>query len=319
VRGALSGRGAPAAKLSRRNAWLAAGAAVAVTAAVVATVINHKSGGESKQRKAVSAYIQTVNLIQSQMGIQLVKVRAAYGDLNARSGRRKDAAAELATAALTLSKLDRRLVATPAPPEAARLRSLLIKLVGREVALTQELHQLAGFSPRFSVYLARLSAIGARFDKALTAVPKPKLQTLHGTSKQIAAAERNFRVQENAAAAAQASAIDAYTSALTGLLKDLERLRAPAVVAPSFAAEIRSLHDVAATGERLSAALRAPKNANVAARIRAFTLAGREAVTLASQRAQIASIRAYNGRSRAVGATAAAVQAELRRLGRDLP
>jgi hypothetical protein len=306
-------------KLSRRNAWLAAGAAVAVTAAVVATVINHKSGGESKQRKAVSGYIQTVNLIQSQMGIQLVKVRTAYVDLSAASGRRTRAPGELAAAAVTLSKLERRLAATPAPPEAAKLRVLIMKLVGQEVELTRELHQLAVFTPRFSLYLGRLRAIGARFGQALTAIPKPKLKRVRGTRKQIAAVERNFRVQENAAAAAQANAIDDYTGALTGLLKDLDMLHPPAVVAPSFAAEINSLRDVAASGERLSAALRTPANPNTAARIRAFTLAGREAGTLASQRAQIASIRAYNRRSRAVGTTAAAVQAELRRLGRELP
>lgn len=314
----LQGR-ASALKLGRRTIGLGIAAAVIVTAAVVATFINHKAGGESKQRKAVSEYIQTVNLTQSQMSIQLVKVRAAYADLGSRSRRRKHASAELASADVTLSTLERRLVATPAPHEAAKLRSLLVKLVREEVALTRELHQLAVFTPRFSVYLARLRATSAHFGNALRAVPSPKLKGVRGTKAQVAAAERNYRVQENAAATAQADAIDAYTGALTGLLKGLERLHAPAVVAPAFAAEVRSLHDVSVTGARLSAALRAPKHASLAERIRAFTVAGREAVDVPSQRAQIASIVAYNRKSRAVGATAAAVRTELLRLGRELP
>ena len=304
---------------NRRTIWLALGAVVAVTAAVVATVINHKSGGESKQRKAVSAYIQKLNLIQSQMSVQLAKVRVAYGDLNAGSGRRKRAGAELATAAVTLSKLERRLVKAPAPADATKLRSLVVRLVAQEEALTRELHQLAVFTPRFSAYLQRLRTIGTRFDRALRAVPKPKLKAFRGTKARVAAAQRNFHVQEKAARAAEASAIDAYVGALTGLLKGLETLHAPAVVAPAFSAEVRSLHDVTVTGAQLSAALRAPNAAPVADRIRAFTIAGREAARVAAQLAQIAAIKAYNGRSRAVRRTAAAVQTELRRLARELP
>ena len=312
-------RRAPATKLSRRTIVLAIAAAVAVTAAAVATFINHKPGGESKQRKAVSAYIQTVNLIQSRMGIQLVRVRTAYADLGAHSGRRTHAAAELATAGATLTKLERHLIATPAPPEAKKLRSLFVKLVAQQVALTHEVHQLAVFTPRFAVYVARLRAISARFDSAMSAIPKPTLKAARGTHAQVLAAERNFRVQENAAAAAQASAIDTYVGDITGLLKRLDKLQAPAVVAPSFAAERRSLHDVTVTGAQLSAEMRTEKRLHLADRIRAFTLAGREAGSLAAQRAQIAAIRAYNRRSNAVGTTQAAVQIELRRLGRELP
>ena len=312
-------RRAPALKLNRRTIGLGIVAAIVVTAAAVATFINHKPGGESKQRKAVSAYIQTVNLSQSQMGVQLIRVRTAYIDLTTHSARRKRAAAELATAAETLAKLERRIVATPAPPEARKLRALFIKLVEQEAALTREVHQLAVFAPHFSVYVTRLRAISARFDKAMSAVPKPKLKAIRGTRAQVAAAERLFHVQENAAAVQQASAIDTYIGDITGLLRGLDRLKPPPVVAPSFSAEVRSLRDVTVTGAQLSAVLRSSKQAQLADRIRAFTLAGREAGSLAAQRSQIAAIRLYNRRSHAVGATQSAVQNELQRLGRSLP
>jgi hypothetical protein len=292
---------------------------VAVAAALVATLVNHKSNGESKQRKAVAAYIQSLNLTQSQMGIQLIKVRTAYGDLTAGGGRRRHAPAELAAAVVTVTRLERQLVATPAPPEARKLRSLLVKLVAEEAGLTREVQLLAAFTPRFAGYLARLRNAGTRFDMALRAIPQPKLRAMRGTRAQVAAAERRFRAHERAAAAAQANAIDMYLGSLTRLLKGLGTLHAPPVVAPALAAEMRSLHDSIVTGGQLSAALRAPKGADVANRIRAFTLAGREAANVASQRAQIAAILAYNRRSRAVGTTASAVQTEVRRLGGELP
>jgi hypothetical protein len=319
VRGSFVQRRAPALKLSRRTIILGIIAAAVVTAAVVATLVNGTSDGVSKQRKAVTAYIQTVNLIESQMGIQLVRARTAYVDLGGNSARRKRAPAELATAETTLTRLERRLVAAPAPTEAKKLRALLVKLVAQQSALTREVHQLAVFSPQFAVYVRRLRAISSRFDRAMNAISKPTQKPVHGTKAQVLAAEQHFRVQENAAATAQASAIDAYVGGIAGLLKGLDTIAPPRVVAPSFAAELRSLHDVTVTGARLSSALRSVTRAHLAERIRAFTLAGREAASVAAQRAQIAAIRAYNRRSRAVGTTQAAVQAELRRLGRDLP
>jgi hypothetical protein len=306
-------------KLNRRTVALGIVAAAVVAAAVAATFVGHKSSGESRQRKAVSDYIDTVNLIQNQMHIQLTRVSFAYRDLAAHSGRRKLAPGELGAAATALARLDRRLVATPAPPEAKKLRALLVRLVAQQASLTREVQQLATFTPRFSVFLDRLRAVSAHFDSAMRAIPKPKVQTVHGTKAQAAAVEREYRAQQDAAAAAQARAIDTYVAAVTELVKDLRTLSAPAVVAPAYEAEARSLHDVAVAGQRLSAELRTASRVHAAERIRTFTLAGREAETLAVQRAQIAAIRAYNRRSHAVGTSSSAVQAELTRLSRELP
>jgi hypothetical protein len=306
-------------KLNRRTVALGIAAAVAVAAAVAATFTGHKSSGESRQRKAVSDYIDTVNLIQNQMHIQLTRVSFAYRDLAAHSGRRKLAPSELGAAATTLARLDRRLVATPAPPEAKKLRALLVRLVAQQASLTREVRQLATFTPRFSTFLDRLRTASAHFDSAMRAIPKPTLHRTRGTKAQAAAAVREYRAQQDAAAAAQARAIDTYVAAVTGLVTGLRTLTAPAVVAPAYDAEVRALHDVAGAGRRLSAELRTPTRVHAADRIRTFTLAGREAGTVAVQRAQIAAIRAYNRRSRAVGTSSSAVQAELARLSRELP
>jgi hypothetical protein len=294
-------------------------AVCAVVAAATATLINHRSSGESKQRKAVSAYVTAVNDIQNAMNRQLTIVRFAYRDLGAQSPRRKRAPQELSQAARTLSSLDRRLVAMAAPPEAAKLRSLLIRLVGEQAALTREVEELAVFTPRFGVLVGRLRASSARFDRAMSGIRQPARPSLRGTKAEIAAAVRAFTVRQNAAAAAEATAIDAYVADLRGLLRRLHALGPPAVVAPAYRAEVRSLGDVVTTGVALSTELRTPNRTRVSARIRAFTIAGREAGTLAVQRAQVAAIKAFNRRSRAVGTTETAVQNELDRLARVLP
>jgi hypothetical protein len=306
-------------KLNRRTVALGIAAVAVVAAAVAASFVGHKSSGESRQRKAVSDYIDTVNLIQNQMHIQLTRVSFAYRDLAAHSGRRKLAPSELGAAATALTRLDRRLVATPAPPEAKRLRALLVRLVAQQASLTREVRQLARFTPRFSIFLDRLRTTSARFDSAMRSIPKPTLKKVRGTKAQAAAAAREYRAQQDAAAAAQARAIDTYVASVTGLLTGLRTLTAPLVVAPAYDAEVHALHDVAVAGGRLSAELRTANRVHAADRIRTFTLAGREAGTLAVQRAQIAAIRAYNRRSRAVGTSSSAVQAELTRLSRELP
>jgi hypothetical protein len=307
-------------KLRRSTVLLAAVAVAVVAAAVAATFITRKPSAESKQRKGVAAYIDTVNLVQNQMHIQLTKVALAYRDLAAAGSiRRRHAPAQLGAAAATLRRLDQRLIATPAPPEASKLRSLVIKLVAQQAALTREVQELALFTPRFSVYVTRLRAISARFNNAMGAVVQPKRKAVHGTRAQVAAAERAYAAAQSAAAAAQANAIAAYVGDISALLKELRTLVVPTVVAPTFDAEMRSLHDITVTGTRLAAELRTPNRTHLNDRIRAFTLAGREAGDLAVQRAQIAAIRAYNRRSRAVGTTASAVQDELARLGRVLP
>jgi hypothetical protein len=304
---------------TRRNVILGLGVSGAVVAAVAATFVSHKASGESRQRKAVSAYIDTVNFLQDQMHIELTKVTLAYRDLAANSMRRKQAPAELAAAAATLTRLDRKLVATPAPPEAKRFRRLLIRLVAQQAALTREVQQLAAFTPRFSVFVERLRAVSTRFNNAMRAIRTPARQAVRGTRAQVAAAERAYRVKRDAAAAAQADAVDAYVGGVAALLDAFHTLNPPAVVAPAYRGEMRSLHDVTVTGAALSAELRTASRAGLAERIRAFTLAGREAETLVVQREQLAAIRAYNRRSRAVGTMTAAVLAELRRLGQTLP
>jgi hypothetical protein len=306
-------------KPTRRTIALAVVAVCVVVAAVAATFINHKSSGESRQRRAVSDYIDAVNKIENAMNVQLTRVSFAYRDLSPTSPRRKRAPAELAAAATTLTKLNRRLASMPAPPEAAKLRSLIVRLVAQEAALTREVRQLAVFTPRFAVVVARLRNSSARFDAAMRRIPQPTRPSTKGTKAQVAAAVRAYQAQQDASAAAQAGAVDAYVGSLRLLLLKLHALHAPAVVAPAYDAEVHSLRDVVTTGAALSTELRSTQRSALTRRVQAFTVAGREAASTAVQRAQIAAIKAFNRRSHAVGTAQTSVQDELGRLTRVLP
>jgi hypothetical protein len=304
--------------VDRRTVILGVAAAGAVAAAVSVTVLGHNSKG-SKERRAVTAYIGRVNTIQNQMHAPLTRVLLAYRDFSGKGGNRKHAASELAAASATLARLDRRLAAVPAPPEARVLRRRILALVAQQAAITREVHSLATFAPGFAGLLARARVANVKLGRALQAVPVPKPHTLHGTKKQVLAAQRAYKAQSGAAAAAQADAIDVYDAELVTLVHRLAKLQPPPVLKPSYNAQLRAFRAIAASGSQLSAELRKADRANIATLGRRFELSSRIAQSVAAQRAEIAAIKAYNARARAIGAASGRVQEELARLQRDLP
>jgi hypothetical protein len=304
--------------LDRRTVLLGVVAAAAVAAAAVATIASHRHH-PSRERTAVSAYIVHANDIQKAMKAPLTRVLLAYREFTRAGGPALGVEAKLGAAAETLQRLERKLSAIDTPAEAAILRKRLLALVGQEVALTREVQAIAAYSPRYAAVLRESQAASLQFGKALRAVVVPRARKLRGTRAQVAAAQRAYQTAGDAAAAKQADAVDAYDTAVERILEKLRRLDPPAALAGSYRAELRSLSDVAASGARLSAELRKPNRSNVALLGRRLTIASRETRTLPAQRAQQASIRAYNRRVRAIGSATDRVQTELRRLQHDLP
>jgi hypothetical protein len=303
--------------LDKRTVVLGVAAAAAVAAAATATAVNHKSKG-SAQRRSVSAYIDSVNAIENQMHAPLTRVMLAYRHFTASGSARTNPVPELASAAQTLARLDRRLAALPAPPEAKELRAGLVRLVGEQVAVTREVRRLAAFAPRYSAVLHSAHAASAQLGLALHAVKIPKPHLLRGTKRQIVAAQAQYAADSNAAAAAQADAIDAYDRRITFVVGRLRKLQPPASLVPTYRAQVRSLQDAAAAGSLLANQLRKSDRASVPALGRRFTVASREVGTLAVQRQEIAAIRAYNARARALSSSSADVERELARLQANL-
>ena len=107
------------------------------------------------------------------MQAPLTRVLLAYRAYTQKQGPAKNAGTQLAAAERTLARLERRLAATPAPPEARKLRRLLLDLVSRQAAITREVKGMAEFSPKFAVALTRARAASGALGKALAAVKAP--------------------------------------------------------------------------------------------------------------------------------------------------
>lgn len=306
--------------LDKRTVALGVAAVAAVAAAVVVTVYNHGSDG-SPQRRDVTAYIQRVNAIQTTMHAPLARVMLAYRDFTGSSlgPPKANILPELKDAAATMTKLNRRLAAVPAPPEARKLRTKLLALVAAQAAVTREVGGLASFAPAFGRELRRANEANAVLGAALRAIPVPKGHRVRGTKAQILAAQRAYRVQAHAAASAQADAIDAYDASLARVVARLSELRPPHVLEPGYRAQLRAFRSTRAAGARLAAGLRTNRQSDLAQLGRNFVASSRIAETTAAQRAQIAAIKRYNARARAISSAALDVQNELARLQRVLP
>lgn len=308
-------RGRP---IDRRTVVLGVGAAAAVAAAVLVTTGGRGSTG-SPERKAVAAYVEQVNALQNRMHAPLARVMLAYASFGRNGAARRPSATQLGAAAAALTRLDRRLAALTYPPEAAKLRSRLVVLVRREAAITNEVRLLARFAPRYVATLTKMQAARAALNAKLGKIAVPTPHVLRGTKKQVLRAQRVFAAKAQRAAVAQAAAIDEYDRSVAQALARLSRLHPPPALAPEYRAQVAALHQVAAVGAILAARLRSTERSDVAVLGTRFARASRTAGTVAVQRAQVAAIRAYNRRARAVGSAAGAVEDELARLRRDLP
>lgn len=304
--------------MDTRTVALGVAAAGAVAAAVVVTISGHGSD-TSRQRRDVTAYVQRVNAVQNRMSAPLTRVLAAYRDFTDPKGSPRDPGPELARATATLTTLDRRLARLPAPADAQKLRGLLLALVAKQAAITNEVHLLSTFTPRFARLLTVANRANARLGAALRAVPVPKAHTLKGTKAQVQAAQAAYARDAQRAATGQADAIDAYDRRIETVVRQLKALEPPRVFEPSYHAQIAAFTAVRTSGSKLAAELRRPVRTDVSALTRRFALASRIAQSTAAQKAQIAAIRAYNARAKAIGTAAARVQQELVRLQRDLP
>lgn len=297
--------------MDRRTVALGIVAIGAVIAAVVVTVTNH--GNSSPKHDAASKYIKSVDAIQQQMRVQITKADAVYRRFAAG---KLDASLEpgLARAELTLKRFELQLVVLPAPKIAAPLKALLLQLARAEVALSGEVKSLALFAPTFAALLREASLASKELAVALRAVTPPRAHAVRGTKKQVAEAQRRFRLEAAQAAAKQADAVDAYDAAIAIVERRLGGLRPPAVMQPALATQRRTLAATRRAGGQLAIALRKPNRADVPVISRRFTLAARGAVSVAAQKLQVAAVKAYNARVRAIGAIQGQVQVELLRL-----
>jgi hypothetical protein len=285
--------------------------ALAVAVLALVLVAGGCGGGDASKkarRNAVAEYIVRIDTVEQQLREPVLKVQEAYRNFGKKSSSPKKTVATLAGAEATLHTLQTRVSLIKAPPDAARLRKLMIRLTAAEVELAHELTTLAIFLPAFSNALRPLGAANVRLktDLAAVAVPKPKPVA----PSKLKAARAAYARAIEAAAAGQADALDTYLATIAKVQARLHGLDAPPAMAPSYRTQVTTLARVRATGAALVAALRAKDFKRVAALNRNFQGAATTSTSLTAQRAQIAAIKAYNARVVAIGAFARQVDTE---------
>lgn len=290
-------------------------AAGAVAAAIVVSLPHH----ESPKRKAVSRYITSIDTIEQQMTYSLGQASRAYRAFTTAHSSGTAIAGKLVQAQKTLALLAARIAALDAPPQAHRLRSLVLEVVREEEGVTHEMHTLVVFQAPFNAVLKELHTAAQTLSKSLAAVKAPVPHAIRGTAKQIAKAKAAFNAQASAAAAAQSDAVSAYDAAVSRIARRLRGLTPPDVLAPAYTAQLGALRATVQAGGRLAVELQKTKRSNVSQLSRAFALATRRSQSVAAQRAEIAAVKAYDRRVRGIQATAAAVRDEITRLQQQLP
>lgn len=283
-----------------------------MAAAVTVTLANRST--VSPKHEAVAAYITQVNSIELEQQSALTATVRAYHDYVRGRVPARTLTPRLARAETTLVRLQHRVAAVQAPPQASQLRGLLVRLLGAEAATAHEISGLARFAPAYALVLARAKRAGADLSVALAAVNPPKARRLRGTKSQVARAQAVFTKQAGAAAAAQADAVDAYDLRVAAVERSLEHLVPPAVMRPAYLGQERTLRATRLAGAALAAELRKSDRSQVAAYGRRFTLATRLAGSVGAQKAQIAAVKAYNRRVNRIGSLEGRVQLAVQRL-----
>lgn len=296
----------------RRTVALGLAAAAAVAAAIVVTVSGHGSA-ESPAHRSVSAYIAQVDGVQQELSYRLTRMAAAYRGFTAKKPE-PQVEADVEAAEKTIRALQRRVSALQPPPEATRLHRLLLRLLRAETDVAREVTRLTAFTPRFRSTLARASLASRRLAADLAVARLPAAHAVRGTPKQIAHARAVYRQAALAAAGAQADAVEAYCRRLDAVVSSLRALRPPPVMAPALHAQIAALDATRRAGLALAGELQGTDLTNVPVLSRRFSGAARSAGTVAAQRTEIAAIKAYNARVRAVAAIGSRIHVEVVRL-----
>ena len=285
---------------------------VVVVVFVASAVAGHST---SAKDDPVAGYVGAVDALQQRLRVPLTQVQSAYARY-ARTGK-SPTVAELAGTERTLKLVDRRLAALPAPPAAARLRTLLLDLLRRETSLAAELDGLARFTPRFHAVALTAERANSTLVQKVARVATPKPRAVRGTLAQIAKAKAAFAEADTAAAAAQADALDGYGRTLGRLVTRLRALRPPPLMAPAYRAELRTLRATQAAGAALAHELRKRNRTRVPALSRRLAEAARLSASVPAQRSEVAAVKAYDARVRAVSADLSRISAEVSRLQRE--
>ena len=173
---------------------------------------------------------------------------------------------------------------------------------------------MARFLPPFAAAAAGSKRAAAALARGVAAAKAPAQSSVRGTPAQIAQAKAAYLAAVAKAARAQAAAVDAYDAALAVVLERLRALHPPPMLAPAYAAQVRTYEATRAAGAALARELRTATRTRAPLLSRRLAQAERLAGSVAAQQAEIAAIKAYNARVQAISVLQTDIQRELTRI-----
>jgi hypothetical protein len=283
-------------------------ALVAVLSAGCGGLMVSGCGGQQSQdqRPAVARYIKQAGQIEAQLATPLTAVTQAGAEFasdqrggHTTSGRPVLGNSEeysLLRAWAQIESLRRRLAAVPAPAPAARLRTMLLDLTDLQASSTREVARLVLFVPQFAAALAPLGPATQRLELTLS----------HRGAYGAAAV--------GAAYATKAAALRRFRRAVDAIRSRLQRLHPPRVSESGYRAQLAALAGMSASAGELATVLDGGAQGDVQELLTDFDRAALSTQSSAVQKAQIASIRAYDSQSEKLAELSARIDQERQQL-----
>lgn len=273
-----------AARVATRRVATTRVAVLRFTAVLMLGVVVLAGCGKSDPtRQRIASYLGAVNRIESRLVVPLrtvntitrqVTYHVAHPHARAQPAAGQERA--LATAATAIRADIAKIRALPAPAPAAQLKSLVISLAQRQLALTVQMRELIAFLPAFPRALRPLGPAVVKLEHVLSI----------GSASGAAAVSRVY--------AEKAAALRTFAATLGRALRGLATLVPPDSSRPAYLAEQRALRRMRAAAITLASDLGAGRTAGVSTVINSFDAAAALPGARSVQVAEIAAVRAYD-------------------------
>lgn len=245
-------------------------------------------GDEDRTRDDVERFVRQANAVQSGNSSDLNRANRAYLSFSKGKLPPKKAQRELARAEQSMRETRDRLAALAAPPAARELQRRLVALFDADAALAHESTLLASFVPAQEKASAPLPGIARRLSRSLAGADGPQQQ------------ERALR---------------RYAARVRGVIAALQPLQPPPLLVDRHHAQLERLRTVRQLALQLASALKKQDGGRVARLLLRFRNVSAQPAGATLGRV---AVKAYNERYLAVRGKLQSVEAERRRLDKEL-
>ena len=242
------------------------------------------SSAKSKRRDAVNSYLDRVDQIQTRFTPSFNVANQAYRDF-AKGKTGKKQVERLRGAEVAIIGARNALQHLSPPPDARKLHRQLLQLYNLDAALGLEALTLQQFLPSVRAVLKDLARVNNSYRSNLASTTT---------------------------AGEQATALDSYSTAVDGVVKDFRRLGPPPALRPWQTAQITRLQQIVDTGHQLARGLRVGDRTAVTGLIKRFRFLLSHQPNVSQ--AQHDAVKAYDNRLIGITRLQGKIQSEHQRL-----